>query len=630
MGAEEPGSETDSGAGQAGLADDQQAQVLEYMGERLNAGEILVTSEQLLTAACEGYQQLVGHEPDGTVRRELEAALTAVNADDPGVFVIPGVENWISRAVLADVRRLRWTLAEVMEQGQQAVREFLRSPKAGALLGQLGLTPKQLNLSRCHRSIVNAVAGREDPVQRHSAERLAQLRAAAGKRTAASAAAPGGLVVRTRDLSELTGGPEPMPTEEEAAQRTKDEAQAQAKIRKQQLGQLVAHLDSYVKMGKIKPEDADRLRKLDRVDLAVKSGKATAEQGSKIRNSILTGQVRDRLEKQVKGAVDHAVVYTQVFQALRRIDERYDPALRFLVRHKADVNAENSPDGDPPDLRELALALVDEMEALHLLIDLMDRKDAEVRMIAARLPPYSLIVRREQERIENLVVEESFVDDLRGLQDEELTERLHSDDRKARSRVAADMLCATALINRLIKPTPFRKEVRLLKLNLIVEEFFRGTENMEDARAQAQEFLRTRLRSLYPDISEEESAEIKRRGDEIIEAAEQRVLQERREKGEAAAAAAGGGEPEATSGEGASTLSEEEVNLGVQIHRVSMRVAGRARQVPLKVMADPDDMSRFYVVQRDPDTGETVPLLRRGAKRYVQRGRDGTWEVARD
>jgi len=629
VGAEAPGGGSTPGEPGGGLTDDLREQVLEYLGERLSAGEILVTAKQFQTAAAEGYGQLFGGEPNEVAVRELAAELALVNEEDPGVLVAPGVENWIARTVLADVRRLRWTLAEVMEQGQQAIREFLRSAKAGALLGQLNLTPKQLNLSRCHRSIVNAVAGREDPVQRRSAERLAQLRAAAQQRAATDGKA-GGVVVHPRDLSELTGGPEPMPSEEEAAQRTNDEAQSQARIRKAQLGQLVAHLDTYVEMGKIKPEDAERLRKLDRVDQAVKTGKASAEQGSKIRNSILTGKVRDRLERQVRDAVDHAVVYTQVFQALRRIEARFDPALRFLIRHKGDVNAERSAAGESPDLRGMAAALIEDMEALHLLIDLMDRKDAEVRMMAARLPPYSLIIRREQERIENLVVEETFIDDLRGLPDESVSERLHSEDRKQRNRVAADMLCATAQINRLIKPTPFRKEIRLLKLNLIVEEFFRGTENVEDARTKAQEFLRTRLRSLYPDISEEESAEIERRGEELIEAAEQRVLLERRERAESGADKASGEESAGDAGDRASTLSDEEVNLGVQIHRVSMRVATGVRQVPLKVMADPDDVSRFMVVRRDPDTGETVPLLRRGAKRYVQRGRDGSWESARE
>jgi len=622
MGAEKPA---------GGLSEELRDQILDHLGTRLAAGDILVTADQLHAAAFEGYEQLAGKTADETARAELAAAVDEVNARDAGVFVGPGVENWISRTVLAEVRQRGWSLADVMEQGNQAVREFARGAKARALLGQLGLTPKQLNLGRCHRSLVNAVAGRQDPVQRRSAEKLAQVREAARQDQAGAAPAKGGVRVHTRDLGELTGGPEPMPTEEEAQQRTQKEAKTQARIRKAQVSQLIAHLDTYVEMGKITPEDAARLRKLDRVDQAVKSGKASAEQGSKIRNSILTGKVRDRLERQVRDAVDHAVVYAQVFQALGRIETRYDPALRFLARHKSEVNAEKSEDGEAPDLRSLAAALVEEMECLHLLIDLVDRKDAEVRMIAAHLPPYSHIVRRGQERIENLVVEEAFVDDLRQLSEEDLGARLHSDDRKLRSRTAADMLCAIALLNQLIKPTPFRKEIRLLKLNLIVEEFFRGTEDVEDARARAQEFLRTRLRSLYPDISEEESAEIERRGEEIIEAAQQRVLSERREREVEAAGAAGRsqGQPVGESG-AAATLTEEEAQQGVQIHRVGMRVAGRLRQVPLKVMPDEDDPSRFVVVQRDPDSGEVVPLMRRGAKRYVQRGRDGSWEMARE
>lgn len=631
MGTEQPetGLVPGEAAPNSGLAEDVRDQILQYVGERLSAGDILVTSQQFTAAACEGYEQLVGRSPEPGMSRDLSLALEEVNAQDVGVFVVPGVENWISRSVLAEVRKRGWTLAEVMEQGNQAMRDFLRAPKARGLLGQLGLAPKQLSLSRCLRSMVNAVAGREDPVQRRSAERLAQLRAAAKQRPGADPTAATGLVVHTRDLAELTGGPEPMPSEEEAAQRTKDEARAQGQIRKAQLGQLVAHLDTYVKLGKITPEDAQRLTKLDRVEQAVRSGKATAEQGSKVRNSILSGNVRDRLERHVREAVDHAVVYTQVFNALRRIDPRFDGALRFLARHKGDVNAERGPDGESPDLGGVARALVEDIETLHQLIDLMDRKDAEVRMIAARLPPYSLIGRRGQERIENLVVEESFVDDLRGLSEADLAARLHGADPKMRSRTAAEMLCATALINRLIKPTPFRKEMRLLKLNLIVEEFFRGTEDVDDARARAQEFLRTRLRGLYPDMSEEESAEIERRGGEIIEAAEQRVLQERRERAATQVKPSAGNEALET-GADASTLTAEEVALGVQIHRIGMRVAGRVRQVPLKVMPDPDDVSRSVVVQRDPDTGEMVPQLRRGAKRYVQRGRDGSWELARD
>ncbi|MFH1566980.1 MAG: hypothetical protein ABIL09_03205 [Gemmatimonadota bacterium] len=602
-------------------------QVLALLTERLNAGEILITADQFEAAMRESCTALSGSAPSGPVLAGLKGALQSVNAADPGVFLVPGIENWISRSVLAEVRKLRWGIVEVQEQGNQAVRGFLRSPRAAALLGQLGVTPNQLNLRRCLRSVVNAVAGKDDGVKRRSAERLAQLQAA--RQQVAATAGKMGTTVDTRDLVELTSGPVPPPTEAEAAERTESEARAQARIRKTQLAQLMANLDTYVQMGKLAAEDAERLRKLDQVDRAVRSGKATQEQGSKVRNSILNGKARDRVERQVREAVDYAVLYIQLFQALGRVGARFDPALRFLVRHKLEVNADRDRDGQGPDLRPLSTALIEDLEALRLLIDMMDRKDAEVRMIAAHLPPYSQVLRRNQERIENLVVEEGFVSDLRQLSAEEVSARLNSPDRRVRSRGAADMICLTALINRITKPTPFRKELRLLKLNLIIEEFYRGSDDLENARARAQEFLRTRLRSLYPDLSEEETAEIERRGEEIIQAAEQRVLAERQARGQGAGtpsrAAAGADEAEGDTG-----LSEEEVRQGVEIHRVGMRVAGRLRQVPLKVMPDPEDGSRFIIVRRDPESGEMVPLLRRGAKRYVQEARDGSWEAERD
>ena len=49
-----------------------------------------------------------------------------------------------------------------------------------------------------------------------------------------------------------------------------------------------------------------------------------------------------------------------------------------------------------------------------------------------------------------------------------------------------------------------------------------------------------------------------------------------------------------------------------------------------RLMPDDDKEGRFYVVKRDPETEELTPVLRRGAKRYVERARDGSWEMVRD
>lgn len=45
-------------------------------------------------------------------------------------------------------------------------------------------------------------------------------------------------------------------------------------------------------------------------------------------------------------------------------------------------------------------------------------------------------------------------------------------------------------------------------------------------------------------------------------------------------------------------------------------------------MPDPEDEERFLLATRDPETGESVPEIRRNAKRYVERGRGGAWKIS--
>ncbi|MFC1526880.1 hypothetical protein ACFL6X_08740, partial [Candidatus Latescibacterota bacterium] len=104
-------------------------------------------------------------------------------------------------------------------------------------------------------------------------------------------------------------------------------------------------------------------------------------------------------------------------------------------------------------------------------------------------------------------------------------------------------------------------------------------------------------------------------------------VEERKEKAEKAAAAKGA--EEGGGGDDDMELSEEELQKGVQIGRVEMRVAGSTRRIPQKIMPDPDDPERFVLVTRERETGELIPATRRGSKRYVERSRDGTWQEAK-
>ena len=58
-----------------------------------------------------------------------------------------------------------------------------------------------------------------------------------------------------------------------------------------------------------------------------------------------------------------------------------------------------------------------------------------------------------------------------------------------------------------------------------------------------------------------------------------------------------------------------------------MRVAGQMRRVPRKIMLDPSDETQFVLAQRNRDTGELEPVLRRGSPRLIERGNDGYWRV---
>jgi hypothetical protein len=372
------------------------------------------------------------------------------------------------------------------------------------------------------------------------------------------------------------------------------------------MGDLVANLDNYISLGRITQEDADRLRKAHQVDQAVRSGKIDGEKGSKIRNSILSRTARDRIERHTKEALDYAVAYLQVFEALGRMDPRFDGALRFLVRHGDPINEDFTESGAPAGLGPVVEALMLDPDVLRLLIDMMDRKEAEVRMIAARLPPYSLIVKRDQGRLKRVAIDEDFITQIREMSSEDLSSLLHSGDRKQRARPAAALTSLTVLINRLIKATPIRKELRMLKINLIIEEFYHATNDVEQARQRAQEFLSSRLKILYPDLSPEDTEELQRRGEEIVQRVEEKVLAERAARKKADPPAAESIEEEEE------TLSDEEKKRGVQIQRVSVRIAGRIRQIRYRIMQDPEDAEKFFICRKDPDSDEIVPVLRRG------------------
>ena len=300
-----------------------------------------------------------------------------------------------------------------------------------------------------------------------------------------------------------------------------------------------------------------------------------------------------------------------------------------MIQHK---NLVTAADESGVDMTPAISDLIADVELIDLMSEIMERKDQEIRMLSVRLQPYNFIMGRGLERIGNMTIEESFVDDLANLDADVISERLNSSDQLTRVRPAADMRCMISLVDHVNKKTPFRKELRLLRISKQLEDFYSSTTDVKEARHQAENFLNRRLRRIFPGMSSDEAAELKQRSTEMMDQIEQRVVDERqaavKEKQETSSAATAAPTP----GGGADDemqLSEDEVKKGVQIGRVEMRVAGSTRRIPQKLMPDPDDPTQFVICQRDPETGELSPAMRRGSKRIVERGRDGSWQEAK-
>ncbi len=602
----------------------------------LKEGAVLVNNDQFVTAMETEFSKITGRDLTPDISRRIRRMVVEVNNKHPDTYVILGVQNGIKKAFSEGVRRLNWDMAQIQAKGSSSLRRFSHQESVRELLEEFQLHPDQLELFDCVVDLVREIGG-EKP-ERPPATGKAKLYTT----TAQRAAAPSPPATTSADLNSTSttasaaeaaqreavanGEIDPVEVERRNAQQQKQRTQLSAREDQR----VPKNLQSFVERGVLTSDEADKVSALRQVDDRLKSGEIDEVEADRIRNSILDGSAREELERKVREAIDHAVIYLQVYQSMQRIGDQYDAALRFLITNQQLVTATHFSN---PAMLDPLKVLMDDVPLLESLIDIMERKDQEIRMISVRLPPYSAIASRGLEKIGNMVIGEEFVSELRQLDEEAISARLNSPDKLVRVRPAADMRCLISLVDHLTKRTPFRKEVRMLRINHTLEDFFRNTADLGQARHQAENFLNRRLRRLFPDMSADESNEIKQRGAEMIDAIEQRILgerqqavEERRQLAEEKAKEAKPKEKEAGEEE---ELSEDERKRGVQIARVEMRVGGVMRRIPLKIMPDEEEPGRFVIAQRDPETQDIIPQLKRGQKRWVEKGKDGYWKESK-
>ena len=101
------------------------------------------------------------------------------------------------------------------------MRQFLRQDQVKGVLSQFDTKPADLNIRNCMGSVVNTVAGEEDPVKKRAAERMAEVKAR--PQAQASAQQPA-----DAKLGQLLVGPASEPDAAEIESRTRSSARCWA------------------------------------------------------------------------------------------------------------------------------------------------------------------------------------------------------------------------------------------------------------------------------------------------------------------------------------------------------------------------------------------------------------------
>ena len=544
----------------------------------------MVTAGAFLSAMEEEYQALTDRQPAPRVRNLLKRAIAKVNDKHPETFLSSGVQNAIATAFCKSTEKLNWSAAAIEEKGLETIRRFVNSHMHG-FLSYVGLDTGQLDLVSCVRTAARQIRQSERPTP---PVLLAEPTAPASHLDAPEPPNPSDNQLDVPPSPELRDAlAEGRMTLDELRQRDQQRSETRAELTEEEMAKIPQRLDTYARRGIITWGEAGNLQKLD------------VENGPLKKNARQF--VRDRIEQKIRPAINLAVLNLEVFEALQRIPVARDPALQFLVRHRQQVLSDGG-----QDMRPLLAELEADPELTANLLALADRCDQEISIIALRLMPYGpLLAARD-----HCLVEEGFVEELRSLTREEISEMLNSPSENVRTRPTTQVIGLLQLIDHTTRPTSFSQELRILKICNELDGLYR-TASSERRPDEIERFLKRRLHYLHPDLTRYEIEAVERHIDKLLQNATTVLEIVHSEQGDAEL-----------------PLDPIEIEHGVQVARVSMRVAGRTRYVPYKIMPEKTTPGKYVIVRRDPASGEVVPALKRGSCRYVERDHDGFWKLA--
>ena len=344
---------------------------------RLQRGEVLITTDQFQKVMEREFRKLLRVPAPRKVKELLRGMIVKVNNSHPEAYLTLGIKNAVT-TYLRDVQaRIEGESASDRDDVLGMIKQMVDGGRTAFFLESIGVEIGERGVSpRIEDAIKRIVDG----------QRLRPTEQATTQRIRRRGSGAEWVPVRTREDEKAAPPPEDgpaqaeAPSEQEQKDRIRAEREAEQQIAEKEMLKAPQHLDSWVKQDLVSEEEAVSLRELYSVNERLKKGEIDPEEAERIRSGM-DAAVRENIEKRLRQAVDYAVLYLNVFTALKRIPEERDEVLKFAIRHKSLVMATD----EGIDLGPMTVELEQDEELLDGLVRLIDRRDQEVRMIAARL-----------------------------------------------------------------------------------------------------------------------------------------------------------------------------------------------------------------------------------------------------
>jgi hypothetical protein len=488
------------------LPSELKVELWKLVDRRLRHGEVLITTEQFYRSMIRDFKKLIKTDPSKEIKLELIKMIEAVNEAKPETFLTFGIKNAVTR-YLRDIEDRTRGEEGAVEEAREMIKQMIQEGRTALFLEGMGVEVGATGVNaRLERAIISVVEGKKlkavsNRDRRQQRRRKAQSTMASVHTSAAA---------QTAEPS-AKAAYEPPPSEEEQQARVQEDKKQFELSAQGEIDRAPRNIEAYLQDKKLTEEEATDLRTLYNIDERLAKGEIDEEEANRLRAEI-SDSVREKLQQRIREAVDHAVHYLNVFEALKRVPPDRDDAFKFLIESRIQVSSED----EDVDLSRVTEALEEDDELVDNLGTLMERKDHEIRMLAANMPPYRHI-HSVGEKIGTWIIEASFVDDLRAIEREELSNWLNSEDGEVRLNTAAGLKCMVALLSLLMRDTPFHREVRRLRIMVRIRRTYNGAADHRDGRNKVQQFLRRRLMNLYPALTREEKAEIEASGTAFLD-----------------------------------------------------------------------------------------------------------------